>query len=177
VVRVGIGVLRKKGEELVSLESVEPAFEIELPVFVHEVRIITTQERNLKRYLFDRELIIDSAYNVGPFLTDGVGDNGVFTSDQFSLVGFVTRDDSPSREDEGNRTVCSHPLPVVFSGEMQMCTGGHPTFTRGMPDSIIDLQPGALFHSTIGGNVQIQQIPASLFITIAIEINHDDTVF
>ncbi len=81
----------------------------------------------------------------------------------------------PAAEDERQRVARSHPFTIVLPGDMQVCPGGSPTFTRWVPDVVSGIDPGTDCDTIPVGDMHIEHVPAGLFITIPVEIEHNIT--
>jgi hypothetical protein len=82
----------------------------------------------------------------------------------------------PPTQYEWERAVSGDPFPVVFSGNMDMPAGGVPSFAGRMADEITRFYPGTQLDAVFTGDVQVHNCPASLFVSIAIQVDDNYAV-
>ena len=78
----------------------------------------------------------------------------------------------PAAQVEWQGAIGRHPFSVEFAGHMDMRSGGKTALAGGVPQRVASRQPGADGDAVFFGNVQVDQHPASLFIAIAIQVEH-----
>src|SRR5512133_3452632 len=81
----------------------------------------------------------------------------------------------PTDKIERQGSIGQNTLTVIFSGNMDVHAGRLSPLTRRVANGIIRADPGPNHNPTIGSDMQVQDRPPGLFITIPIQVNHNYT--
>src|SRR5688572_24848966 len=108
----------------------------------------------IARFIRDLLFII-FAKDQGSQLRIEISNNLSVTFHKLALIGLFTCDDGPSAQYEWDGSICGDPFAVIFSCDMEVCSGGHSAFTGGVSDKVIQFNPFPLSHAVFRSNMQI----------------------